>query len=107
VADLGPPHEDRGRPQHRAHGAQPRARRGGDHWHASLLQEGALPNVEAVLRSSVKLEPGVKLRKNWPEHGGLFDGKVVSNAVDVNSTVMPGASAKAWKVKYDVDGPTG
>jgi hypothetical protein len=72
----------------------------------SLGQEGVLRNVEAVLRSSVKLEPGVKLRKNWPEHCGFFDGKVVSNAVDVDSTIMPGASAKAWKVKYDVDGTT-
>jgi hypothetical protein len=38
VADLGPPHEDRGSPQHSAHGAQPRARLCFDQWHASLLQ---------------------------------------------------------------------
>jgi hypothetical protein len=65
-----------------------------------------LRNVEAVLRNSVKLETGVKLRKNWPEHGGFFDGKVVSNAVEVDSTIMPGTSAKAWKVKYDEDATT-
>jgi hypothetical protein len=72
----------------------------------SLGQEGVLRNVEAVLRFSVKLEQGVKLRKNWPAHGGFFDAKVVSEAVEVDSTIMPGTTAKAWKVKYDVDATT-
>ena len=65
----------------------------------SLQQEGILPNVDAVIRSSLDLKPGVQLRKLWPAHGGYYDAKVISSS-DVYSTITPGLIVKAWTVEY-------
>jgi hypothetical protein len=68
----------------------------------SLAQQGMLPNVDAVIRSSLELKPGVELRKLWPAHGGYFDAKVISSC-DVHSTIMPGRVVTAWTVEYIKD----
>jgi hypothetical protein len=68
----------------------------------SLTQDGVLPNVDAVIRSSLELKPGVQLRKLWPAYGGYFDAKVISSC-DVQSTITPGRVVKAWTVEYVKD----
>jgi hypothetical protein len=68
----------------------------------TLSQQGVLPNVDAVIRSSLELKPGAKLRKLWPAHGGYFDAKVISSG-DVLSTITPGHIVTGWKVEYESD----
>ncbi len=69
----------------------------------ALDHPGTLPNVNAALRATVELKPGVKVRKYWPQHGGYFDGKIVTHALDVDSTLHPGRVVKGWTVMYSDD----
>jgi hypothetical protein len=66
----------------------------------TLSQPGVLRNVDAVLRSTIPLAPGLKLSKNFPTAGGFCDGQISSGPVDVESTINPGKVAPAWKVVY-------
>lgn len=64
--------------------------------------DGCLPNVQAVLRSEFKLQPGVEIRKDFPPHG-TFSGYIISSS-KVNSTLYPGKEVTAYKVRYPDDG---
>ncbi|KAG8466975.1 hypothetical protein KFE25_008354 [Diacronema lutheri] len=66
----------------------------------TLSQPGVLRNVDAVLRSTIRLVPGLKLRTNFPTRGGFRDAKIVSGPADVASTINPGTVAPAWKVEH-------
>jgi hypothetical protein len=69
----------------------------------SLEHSGVLPNVDSALRANVELKPGVKVLKFWPQHGCYFDGKIITRAIDVDSTLHPGRVVKAWTVMYTDD----
>lgn len=63
-----------------------------------------LPNLDAALRESVKLEVGVKVSKFF-ENFGYCEGKVVSTGT-FDSTLYPGQTRRAYTVKYASDGTT-
>lgn len=63
-----------------------------------------LPNLDAALRSSVKLEMGVKVSKFF-EGFGFCEGKIVSIGT-FNSTLYPGQIRRAYTIKYISDGTT-
>lgn len=64
--------------------------------------DGCLPTVQALLRSRVKLENGVEIRKNFAGHG-TFSAFIISSS-RVNSTLYPGTEAIAYQVRYPSDG---
>lgn len=61
-----------------------------------------LPNVDAVLRHSISIGPGVKIVKFFAGHG-MCEGVVRSSDM-VDSTLYPGQERAAFKVVYAVDG---
>lgn len=61
-----------------------------------------LPNVDAVLRHSTSIAPGVKIEKFFAGHG-MCEGVVRSSDM-VESTLYPGQERAAYKVVYAVDG---
>lgn len=63
--------------------------------------DGCLPNVQALLRSQMKLEPGVEIQKDFPPHG-CFPAFIISSAT-VDSTLYPGTEVVAYKVRYPSD----
>lgn len=65
-------------------------------------QEGVLPNLDTVLRSQVKLEVGVGIKKQFPGMGA-FKGKIFGSSM-VDSTLYPGKERLAYSVRYDADG---
>ena len=66
----------------------------------TLSQPGVLRNVDAVLRSTISLVPGVKVSKMFATAGGFCDGQILSGPVDVDSTINRGTVALAWKIVY-------
>lgn len=66
-------------------------------------EESVLPNVDALLRSNVKLGKRVRIQKYW-EGYGLCKGEITSNGELCDSELYPGQQRRAYAVKYDVDG---
>lgn len=64
--------------------------------------DAVLPNVDAVLRHSVSIVPGVKIEKHFDGYG-MCEGTVRSSD-RVESTIYPGQVRLAYKVVYAVDG---
>lgn len=64
--------------------------------------DGALPNVDALLRSMAKIEKGTKILKPWPGLG-TFAGVVNEGPFTVNSTLYPGKERPGFKVYYPSD----
>ena len=63
--------------------------------------DGALPNIDAVLRRIMTLKKGVKMEKYF--HGyGVCSGKL-AKMEKVNSTLYNGQERDAWLVKYEDD----
>ena len=56
----------------------------------------------AVLRASVKLKKGVKLKKQWPDQG-MCAAKVV-RVSRAQSDIHPDTERNVYKVRYMVDG---
>ena len=65
-------------------------------------QDGVLPNVDAVLRATAKLEKGLEISKAFPGHGS-FKAKVIS-AEKCDSTMHPGTERMAYRVRFPSDG---
>ena len=65
-------------------------------------EDGAMPNVDAVLREKVELKNGLVIAKSFPGHG-TFNGRIVSSA-ECDSTMYPGRQRVAYRVKYPSDG---
>lgn len=63
--------------------------------------DGCLPNVQALLRSKMKLEPGVEIQKDFPPHG-CFSAFIISSS-KVDSSLYPGTEVLAYKVRYPSD----
>ena len=68
-----------------------------------LGDAGTLPNVDAVLRRSFKIEKGTKIDKNWPEHGGVFRAEVVDCSHALSSVHHDGSERPVYKVHYEDD----
>lgn len=60
--------------------------------------DGALPNMDAVLRSIIELKKGVKFEKFFLGHG-IAEGKLEKQE-RVESTLYPGQERNAWHVWY-------
>ncbi len=65
----------------------------------NLGERGTMPNLDAVLRSAHKIKRGTKISKAFAGHDGLHEG-VVTGSATVASTLYPGTTAKAYRVKY-------
>jgi len=65
-----------------------------------LGDAGTLPNVDGVLRRSIKIEKGTKIDKNWPEHGGVFRAEVVDCSRALTSLHHDGSERPVYKVHY-------
>lgn len=66
--------------------------------------DGVLPNVDAFLRSTIKLQRGVQIVKAFAGFG-CYDGVIESEAV-VESTLYPGQERVAYRVHYPADNTT-
>lgn len=65
-------------------------------------QDCVLPNVDAVLRATVKLEKGLEISKAFPGQG-TFKAKVISSEL-CDSTLYPGRERMAYRVRFPSDG---
>jgi hypothetical protein len=65
-------------------------------------EDGVLPNVDAVLRATAKLEKGLEISKAFPGHG-TFKAKVISSE-KCDSTLYPGQERMAYRVRFPSDG---
>tara|TARA_B110001450_G_C17657600_1_gene495928 strand:- start:199 stop:2715 length:2517 start_codon:yes stop_codon:yes gene_type:complete len=65
-------------------------------------EDGVLPNVDAVLRATAKLEKGLEISKAFPGHG-TFKAKVISSE-KCDSTLYPGKERMAYRVRFPSDG---
>eukprot|EP00326_Haptolina_ericina_P035021 CAMPEP_0181246642 /NCGR_PEP_ID=MMETSP1096-20121128/44115_1 /TAXON_ID=156174 ORGANISM="Chrysochromulina ericina, Strain CCMP281" /NCGR_SAMPLE_ID=MMETSP1096 /ASSEMBLY_ACC=CAM_ASM_000453 /LENGTH=829 /DNA_ID=CAMNT_0023343497 /DNA_START=868 /DNA_END=3357 /DNA_ORIENTATION=+ len=65
-------------------------------------QDGVLPNVDAVLRATAKLENGLVISKPFPGHGS-FQAKVISSE-QCESTLYAGKVRTAYRVRFPSDG---
>jgi len=70
-----------------------------------LGEAGTLPNVDAVLRSSMEVKVGVEIDKFWPGHG-ICRGKVISTSRALTSIHNDQSLRPVWKVRYEVDNST-
>ena len=60
--------------------------------------DGVLPNVDAILRSRLKLKKGVVFEKQFFGHAKATD--TLDKKETVDSTLYPGQQRPAWLVKY-------
>lgn len=69
-----------------------------------ICDQGAtvLPNLDAALRSSIKLEVGAKVSKFF-DGFGFCEGKVVACGT-FDSTLYPGQERRGYTIKYNSDG---
>ena len=74
----------------------------------ALGDENSLPNVDGVIRKSITLRKGLKVRKYFEGHG-LCDGKISviddpnAGGEGVESTMYPGRVVTAFEVTYTSD----
>jgi hypothetical protein len=64
---------------------------------------GSLPNVDALLRRGVQIVNGVKIEKNFPMHGGIYEGVVVGSSHAQTTIHHDGSERKVYKVRYPAD----
>eukprot|EP00966_Prymnesium_polylepis_P304974 7046757-Prymnesium_polylepis.1 len=63
----------------------------------NLSNEGSLPNVEAVLRSTTALVQGLVVKKTWPGHG-LCMAKIIGIS-QAESTLYPGQARPTLRAR--------
>ena len=63
--------------------------------------DGAMPNVDALLRAKTEITNGLTISKVFPGHG-TFDAMVTSSDT-CESTLYPGTDRIAYKVRYPSD----
>jgi hypothetical protein len=64
---------------------------------------GSLSNVDALLRRGVQIVNGVKIEKNFPMQGGIYEGVVVGSSHTQTTIHHDGSERKVYKVRYPAD----